>query len=223
MNTSTQFSNEIIPTWRIIGDWFDVCSCNIPCPCTYAQAPTGNACDALFAYKIGSGHYGELDMSGLKVVIVAAVVGNVWEGNKLDAGVYFDAAANPEQRQALQMIFTGQVGGWMAQFIPAMLGNLLGVEFANISVEVDEALERWHVEIPQVLRAEGEALTGPTADPNKRIQTFNPPGSEVGPTEAAVTWGKSVEGHWRAFGFSQDIPAGQNSKHIPFDWCGPDE
>ena len=22
-----------IPNWKITGDWFDVCKCNVPCPC----------------------------------------------------------------------------------------------------------------------------------------------------------------------------------------------
>ena len=213
---------ETIPHWHIAGDWFDICSCNVPCPCTFAQPPTGGACDAIFAYKIRTGHFGEVDMAGLNVVIIVAFTGDSWAGDKVDAGVFFDAAASPEQRQALQLIFTGQVGGWMGQYIPSVLGNLRGVDFADITVTVDDSLEHWRVEIPEVVCASGEALTGPTADPSRRVQSWNPPGSEVGPTEAAVTWGKSIDGHWQAFGFSQDIPSGQNSKHIPFDWSGPD-
>ena len=222
MNNPLLTGSDTIPEWRIAGDWIDVCSCNVPCPCTFAQPPTGNVCDVIFAYKIRTGHFGETSMEGLNVVIIAGFTGSIWHGDKLDAGVFFDAAGNPAQRRALELIFTGQAGGWMKQFIPPILRSLKGVEFANISVDVDESLEHWSVEIPQLLRAEGAALTGPTADPAKRVQTINPPGSEVGPTAGAVTWGKSVSGRWQAFGFSQNIPAGQNSKHIPFDWSGPD-
>ena len=28
-----------IPRWWMKGDWFDVCSCDIACPCTFGQAP----------------------------------------------------------------------------------------------------------------------------------------------------------------------------------------
>lgn len=24
-----------IPRWHVRGDWFDVCNCNIQCPCTF--------------------------------------------------------------------------------------------------------------------------------------------------------------------------------------------
>ena len=33
-----------------------------------------------------------------------------------------------------------------------------------------------------------DALTGPTADPNRRVTTVNAPGAEVGPGQVA-TWG----------------------------------
>lgn len=213
--------NAVIPDWQIQGDWFDVCSCNIPCPCTFAQPPTNRACDVLFAYRIRSGNWGDTDMAGLCVLIIGAFTGSLFEGDQIDAGVLWDASANEVQLQALQQIFTGQAGGWMGEYIPMILGHLRGAELAKISCEIDDDLEHWRIEVPDVIRAEGKALTGPTANPAKRVQTINPPGSEVGPTNEPVTWGSSVEGYWNAFGFSQDIPKGQNSKHIPFDWSGP--
>ncbi|CAB3720357.1 hypothetical protein R8871_04792 [Paraburkholderia graminis C4D1M] len=213
---------DVIPEWQIAGEWFDVCSCNSPCPCTFAQPPTNNHCEVLWAYRINEGHYGATQMAGLKVVLIAGFTGNLWDGAMLNPGVFFDAAADEDQRQALVAIFTGQAGGWMKQFVPTHVSGIKGVEFANISVEVDSALERWSVAVEDKVEASGRAMSGPTSDPTKRLQSYNPPGSEVGPTDAPVTWGKSVAGRWKAFGFDQNIPAGQASKHIPFNWHGPD-
>ena len=28
-----------VPQWHMVGDWFDVCRCDIPCPCEFAQPP----------------------------------------------------------------------------------------------------------------------------------------------------------------------------------------
>jgi hypothetical protein len=209
-----------VPEWQVMGDWIDVCSCNIPCPCSFAQAPTGNVCDVIFGYKIKNGHFGETDLAGLKVVIVGGLKGNLWASGDFDIGMFIDAAADQHQREALEMIFTGKAGGWMEQVIP-LIREFKGIEVADIVMEVDEALQNWRVEIPNVIRGQGEALTGPTADPHKRVQTINLPGSEVGPSGKIATWGKSIEGYWRAFGFSQDIPKGQSSKHIAFEWNGP--
>ena len=223
MSDQASASENVIPEWRIAGDWLDVCSCNSPCPCTYAQPPTGNHCEVLWAYRITEGDYGGISLAGLKVVLLANFTGNLWDGAWLDCGFFFDAEANEQQRDAMVKIFTGQAGGWMTQFVPTHVKEVRGVEFANISVNVESTLERWDVKVEDKVEVSGKAMYGPTSDRSKLLQSFNPPGSEVGPTDAAVTWGKSVAGRWNAFGFDQNIPAGQASKHIPFDWHGPDK
>jgi hypothetical protein len=57
-----------IPQWKASGDWFDVCKCNIPCPCEFAQTPTYGDCDGVLAYHIKNGQYGELPLDGLNVL-----------------------------------------------------------------------------------------------------------------------------------------------------------
>jgi len=212
-----------IPEWHISGDWFDVCSCNSPCPCTFAQPPTGNHCEVLWAYRIKEGHYGDAPMEGLFVVLLSAFDGNLWGDTKIDCGFFFDARADEAQRNALVTIFTGQAGSWMSQFVPAHVKGVNGIEFADIEVKIGDKLEQWSVRVGDRVDASGGPMSGPTSDPTKLLQSFNPPGSEIGPTEAPVTWGKNVTGRWSAFGFEADIPAGQASKHIPFDWHGPDK
>ena len=88
--------------------------------------------------------------------------------------------------------------------------------------EVADDLAYWRAEIPNKVTALGEALTGPTTPEGARVQMSNPPGSEVGPGPNVVaTWGKTKENKVNAYGFSWDW-AGQSSKHIPFDWTGPE-
>ena len=41
-----------IPRWHLTGDWFDVCKCDIPCPCEFAQPPTSDECDGILAWRI---------------------------------------------------------------------------------------------------------------------------------------------------------------------------
>jgi hypothetical protein len=45
--------------WRIAGDWFDHCSCAIPCPCTFAQPPDNGFCESVLFWHILRGHYGD--------------------------------------------------------------------------------------------------------------------------------------------------------------------
>ena len=53
-----------VPDWHLAGDWFDICSCNIPCPCEFAQAPTNNACAGMLAWHVRQGHYGNVRLDG---------------------------------------------------------------------------------------------------------------------------------------------------------------
>jgi hypothetical protein len=208
-----------IPQWRIAGDWFDICSCSIPCPCEFAQAPTNNACTGMLAWHIREGKYGDVRLDGLNLLALGAFEGNLWaDGTKASMGLFIDELANGPQREALQTVFAGQAGGWPASFA-AKIGEIRGIEFVPITFEVADDLAFWTAVIPGRVKGRADALTGPTTPPGKRVQTLNPPGSEVGPGQVA-TWGRSVEMQAEGFGFKWTGES-WSSKHIPFDWIGP--
>ena len=208
-----------VPSWWMRGDWFDVCSCNIACPCEFAQPPTNNHCEGVLAYHIREGDYGGTQLDGLNVLAVASFTGNVWTGQaKISLGLFLDERATDSQRQALQMVFSGQAGGFMGN-LARSIGDVRGIEFVPISFDVAADLAYWRAEIPGKVTASADALTGPMTPPGARVQTINPPGSEVGPGQIA-TWGKTTTNLVDAYGFKWDW-AGQSSKHIPFDWTGP--
>jgi len=208
-----------IPKWKASGDWFDVCNCNIPCPCTFAQAPTYGDCEGVLAYHVKNGYYGETSLDGLNALFLGSFKGNIWAGEtKATMAFFFDEQANAKQREALQMIFTGKAGGFMAEFAK-LIGEDRGVNFAPIEFEVADDLAYWRAEIPGKVVAKAEALTGPMTPPGKRVQTLNAPGSETGPGTVA-TWGRAVANEVDAMGFKWEWK-GRSSKHIPFDWSGP--
>jgi hypothetical protein len=217
-------NNNNLPEWKVSGDWFDVCKCNIPCPCEFAQAPTYGDCDGVMAYHIRNGHYGETPLDGLNVLVLDSFKGNIWAGDgktKLNMAIFFDKKANGQQKEALNMIFSGKAGGFMAE-IANLIGEVRGIEYAPIKFEIADDLSYWSAEIPEKVLAKAEALTGPTTPPGKRVQTINPPGSEVGPgaAGAVATWGKAVADEVDAMGFKWEWN-GRSSKHIPFEWSGP--
>jgi hypothetical protein len=211
-----------IPKWKASGDWFDVCSCNIPCPCEFAQAPTNGECEGVIAYHIKNGNYGNTPLDGLNVLGLTYFKGNIWAGEtKLSGAFFFDERANEQQRDALQMIFTGRAGGFMAE-LAKLIGDVRGIDYAPIKFEVADDLSYWSTEIPEKVVAKAEALTGPMTPAGKRVQTLNPPGSEVGPSGTVATWGKAITDEVNApevrFEWKRK---GRSSKHIPFDWSGP--
>jgi len=208
-----------VPDWWMKGDWFDVCSCTVPCPCSFAQAPTNNRCEGVMAYHVREGAYGDTRLSDLNVIALVTFTGNAWaKENPVTLGIFMDQRAEEAQRTALQMVFSGRAGGWMGVFAE-LVGEVRGVEFVPITFEVAKDLAHWRAEIPDRLKAFAEALSGPTTPPGARVQLLNTPGSEVGPGQV-TTWGKAVTNEVDGFGFHWSW-AGRSSKHIPFDWTGP--
>src|SRR2546421_299798 len=63
------------PQWRLVGDWFDVCNCTIPCPCTFAQAPSEGDCEGVLAWHIKEGSFGDVTLDDLNVVALGALTG----------------------------------------------------------------------------------------------------------------------------------------------------
>ena len=106
--------------------------------------------------------------------------------------------------------------------IAKLIGDVRGIEYAPIRFEIADDLSYWSAEIPGKVVAKAEALTGPTTPPGERVQTINPPGSEVGPGAAGTvaTWGTATADEVNAMGFKWERK-GKSSKHIPVDWSCP--
>jgi hypothetical protein len=208
-----------IPNWWMRGDWFDVCRCNVPCPCEFARPPTDNHCEFVMVYHIREGCYGDIRLDNFSVLFVGQFDGNVWAGEtKITLGLSIDERADDAQREVLKRVFSGQAGGFMSNFA-RVFGEVREIEYAPISFAVADDLAYWRAEIPGKVKASAQALTGPMTPPGKRVQLLNPPGSETGPGQIA-TWGEATANLVNAHGFQWDW-ARKSSKHIPFDWTGP--
>jgi hypothetical protein len=204
--------------WHLQGDWFDVCSCTLPCPCSFAQEPTHGDCLFTLVWHVRDGHFGSVDLGGLNVISLGEFTGNMWVGDpnaKMRLMFYIDERADEAQREALKRIFTGKEGGWPAEFA-SLIEDLRGIEYAPISFDAADDLAYWRAEIPGKVDLQVAALTGPTADPTRRVTTANAPGAEVGPGQVA-TWGVVETDVAVGFTWSSEYRGG-SSKHFPFDW-----
>jgi len=208
--------------WQVVGDFVDFCRCSAPCPCTFAQAPTDGECDAIIAWHVREGTYGDgVDLADLNVVGIAHFVGNLWEPEtKAQGGFIIDERADPQQREALGAVFGGQAGGW-PQLFSENFDEVLGMEVAPIDLQIDEDLESWRISVPGKAEGSTQLLTGPTTTPGERLAVHGAPGSEVGPGQGAVTYGV-CDYKTTVFGFDFER-SGRSSKHIPFKWSSEDE
>ena len=95
-------------------------------------------CEGVLAYHINKGHYGDTSLDGLNVLAIGTFEGNIWAGNtKVTMGIFFDERADQKQREALQMIFSGKAGGFMAEFAK-LIGEIRGIDFAPIKFDISD-------------------------------------------------------------------------------------
>ena len=80
-----------VSSWRIVGEWFDNCSCAVACPCTFAQPPDNGYCESVLFWHVERGHYGDVDLGGLSFVRVGRWEGDLWAGKVKGGGGAFIA------------------------------------------------------------------------------------------------------------------------------------
>lgn len=145
-----------VKAWNISGSYFEICSCNVTCPCNFLSKPSEGFCNVAFAFDIQNGSHGDVDLKGLRVVLVVESPDHMMEGN-WTAGVYIDERADEEQRKALTGIFSGTVGGHMEKLVK-FVTKFAGVKFVPINIE--ENVDKRTVEIPGILSSTIQAIKG---------------------------------------------------------------
>jgi hypothetical protein len=145
--------------WRIEGEYFESCNCELLCPCLLSNAqarPTEGHCDVVLAIHIRNGNYGTTDLSGLSAAQAITTPGPMARGNGTLA-VYLDIRADAAQRAALESIFTGAAGGPPSLFGP-MVAKRLPTKSAAIEFSSDG--KTWKLRIPDISEVTVEGVTG---------------------------------------------------------------
>jgi len=83
--------------WKLEGDYFEACNCDIVCPCVFLGNPDEGKCDVILAWHIQKGHFGSTSLNGLSVVAVFHTPGNMFTGPKWKAALYLDEKASGDQ------------------------------------------------------------------------------------------------------------------------------
>src|SRR5438093_13212653 len=114
-------------------------SVTYPAPAN-SPTPTFGDCEGVLGYHIRKGNYGETSLDGLNTMALGGFKDNIWAGEtKINLGLFFDDRADERQREALQMIFSGKAGGFMAE-LAKLIGEIRGIEFVPIKFEVADDL-----------------------------------------------------------------------------------
>ena len=99
-------------SWKLEGDYFEGCNCDIVCPCIFLGDPDEGDCHVTCAWHIQKGNYENITLDNLSAVAMFDTPGNMVTGPKWKATLYIDDNASSEQANALTKIYSGQAGGF---------------------------------------------------------------------------------------------------------------
>jgi hypothetical protein len=122
--------------YQLEGKLLEVCDCNVLCPCWIGENADNGTCDAVVAYHIDKGTVDGTNVSGLGLALLVYIPGNILQGN-WRVGVVVDDKASPQQQEALLNVWTGKLGGPVAD-LAKLVGEVVTVQRAPITFAVDE-------------------------------------------------------------------------------------
>ncbi len=155
--------------YRVEGDYLEACDCTVSCPCIFLGPATEDRCHVFLAWHLASGYMDGVDLSGLNVALAVDSPKRMTEGNWRVA-LYLDERADQAQSAALQAIFSGGAGGYLAALAP-LIGEVTGIHSAPIEFWADARRRR--LRVGDVLEVAVEQTTG--LDGENATEISNPP------------------------------------------------
>jgi hypothetical protein len=116
------------------------------CPCRrqggrkLTTGSTFGICQFALSWLINDGHFGAFDLKGLKVVL-AGFYRDDEPGSPWRVALYIEDRATGDQREALENIFLGRLGGTPASNFANEIGSVQAVQSA--SIDLDHRPGRW--------------------------------------------------------------------------------
>ena len=151
--------------YQLEGTLLEVCNSETLCPCWIGDDPDNGFCQSVVAYNLKTGTITGVDVSGLTLIGVVHIPGNILEGNWKQA-VLVDDRATDEQMDALLACFGGALGGPLGD-LASLVGERVSIERAKIEHEIKDGAG--------TLKVEGkiDCAIQPYRGPDGSITTLN--------------------------------------------------
>ncbi len=138
-------------SWRIRGSYFESCNCDAICPCRRIDGVPGGRsthgiCTGVLSWVIEEGMAEGVELASLPVAL-ALRYSDDEQGSPWSWVLYLDRRAADEQREALEGIFTGRLGGDAETHFPWVwkASNRLAVR--PVEIDVDHTRRRQFLRI----------------------------------------------------------------------------
>lgn len=199
--------------WRIRGEEVVSCDCAWGCPCQFNALPTEGRCEAIAAFEILRGYYGDVTLDGVRFLRVYSWPASIPEGNGTRLTI-IDEQASADQRAALLALYGGKQGGLYFEIFASVCPNVLEPMLARLEISTDREHSRAKVFVPHVLECRVEPILNPVTGEEHRARIVLPNGFEYQESEMGNTVSFEVKAPRKLAMRHQDTYAQLNT----FDW-----
>jgi hypothetical protein len=178
-------------SFSVEGDYFEVCSCDVSCPCIWLRPADKEACDVMLAWHVKDGQKDGVDLSGTNAVMAIHTPKQMTDGG-WKVALYLDDRASGEQSDALGAVFSGAAGGHLAALAP-LIGEVAGVAPASITFDRENGSMK--ASVAGALSMESQEIKG--MDGTTAPVITNPLlGAITQPVTQAKAGDVNYHGHW---------------------------
>jgi hypothetical protein len=166
--------------WEIEATELVNCNCAYGCPCQFNALPTHGFCEAVGAFEITRGRYGDVPLDGMRAVGVLQWPGPIHEGRG-KAFTIVDERASEAQRHALLRILSGEdtePGKTVWNVFASTIEHVFEPAFAAIEMSVDVTARRGRVSVPALVDMAAEPIRNPVTGAEHRARIELPDGFE---------------------------------------------
>ena len=127
--------------WHISGSYLEACNCEAICPCRRIGGRQGGrstygVCLGSLSWQIEEGDAGGIELAGMR-----AVLANRYDddeaGSPWSYVLYVDERADERQREVLEAIFTGQLGGTPELQFPWVWKPSMLLAVRHVAIDID--------------------------------------------------------------------------------------
>jgi len=188
--------------WFIEGKAYGNCNCDYCCPCQFELLPTHGNCTGFEVLHIDKGHFGEINLAGLRTALIYSWPGPIFEGKGAMQTV-IDERADENQRDALRRVLHGEETNEAATHwwvFAAMCETIHPTLYKPIEYEVDIDARTARVAIPDVLESNGRPIQSPHGGGEHRVRIDIPGGiefelAEIGSASTKATGAIAIDLH----------------------------
>lgn len=166
--------------WSIEGTEYGSCNCDFGCPCQFESKPTHGDCRGFEVVEIERGYFGDIKLDGLRVALLYAWPGPIYEG-KGELQAVIDERADARQREALKTVLHGgeteeAATHWWVYH--AMSDKVHEPLYRPIEFAFDIEGRAAEVRILGILQSRGEPIKSPATGEPHRVRIDIPNGIE---------------------------------------------